>query len=191
MVRWPSCPCGDVRRRSCSSPEALTGGKAVPRSAPKAQAWGLCIEKPAKSPGPWSHGIKNAQAGTIHLRPRLIFSIQSRQDRGKQQSMKEKNKWKEKEIPKGIGNMAAYSNLLSCKLIFLNVKRMTRRPLMKCIHLVSFKWLARFGRIGTELLMMGEPIKRHIIKHNHFKHHWQGCIMNSTRGETGWDTDYD
>lgn len=61
---------------------------------------------------------------------------------------------------------------------------------MKCKHLVTFKWLTRFGLMGTGMLLMAESIKGNIIKHNHFKHHWQRCIMNSGE-EIGWVADHD
>lgn len=38
-------------------------------------------------------------------------------------------------------------------------------------------------RIGCGMLMMSESIKRRIIKYYHLKHHWQGCIINSTHKE--------
>lgn len=59
------------------------------------------IEMAAKSPGLRSHEIKNAQAGTIHRRPRLSFSIHRRRSEGtldqKMETMKERDDKEERE----------------------------------------------------------------------------------------------
>lgn len=120
MVTWPSCPCEYESRHSYFSTRGIQGMQSCSEVSSKGTGMGplhwMWLPNPQ---APYQMKLKNTQAGTIHVTPRLSFSInwtvggrwrKERRKSGKKKETKGGKKAKRKarkdggEISKGIGD---------------------------------------------------------------------------------------
>lgn len=96
MVRWPSCPCEHVRRRSCSSTKGTQGMQSCSEVSAKGTGMELLHWKGLPNPRAlYQMKLKMHKRG-LYIYPQgsaLAFTEQLEEDRGRNEGTEEETMW--------------------------------------------------------------------------------------------------